>query len=184
MAKKRGLTPIPTPTHIVPSGTPRLIEMELPRRSGYSAKRSLWVPTEINDALTGQTAISDLTDPAFAALIQEFVAGLYVTGSPNDDPQKRYPEFERLANVNEVWVMAFRAPKFNQWRLMGRFLAFDNFVGLGLYRRSFLDGQRKYQSIALAFDQLWQQLNSGFLVGTTIEDYISKPVRDPYVPII
>lgn len=140
---------------------------------------------EIHDALTGRSGIADFHNARFAALIQEYVAGLYVTGSPNDDPQELRPEFERLENVNEVWVMAFRAPKFNQWRLMGRFAAFDIFVGLALYRRSYLDGTQKYRTIAQAFDQLWQRIGTApFLVGNVIEDYISQPVRDPYVPII
>lgn len=162
------------------------MKMGMPETEGYSPRRTLWVPQEIDAALSGKTGFLDLAEPRFSVLIQRYIAGLYVTGSVNGDPKKLRPDFERLLNVNEVWVMCFRSPRFNQWRLMGRFIAHEEFVGLGLYRRGFLDGEKKYHAVAEAFVARWQGATSAsnFIVGTTIQHYISMPVSDPYVPII
>jgi hypothetical protein len=64
---------------------------------------------------------------------------------------------------------------------MGRFISPNEFVGLGLFSRAFLNGQAHYQRQAELFDQNWPT-SMPFFVGAKIEDYISQPVSDPYVP--
>jgi hypothetical protein len=185
MARKRGLTSIPTYTHMVPNA-PRLVRVALPEPFGVTEKRQLWVPTEIEIVLRGQGPPDDFIDPNLQAFLQKFIAGYYVTGSMNGDLQKLKPDFERLQNLDEVWAMCFRAPKFNQWRLLGRFIAPDTFIGLGLYRRSFLDGEAKYHRHALDFIQHWTNVmtTAPVLKGQAIGDYISKPVGDPYAHVL
>jgi hypothetical protein len=154
----------------------------LQETEGFSLKRDLWVPREINDVLSGRARILDFADPRFGAVIQRYVAGLWVTGTLNGDPNKAVI-FERLLNVDEVWVMCFRAPKINQWRLMGRFVAPNEFTALGLYRRGYLNGDKKYHGIAENFVTRWPHAAGGLGIfrGSKIEDYISQPVSDPYV---
>ena len=189
MARKRGLTSIPTPTHIVPE-RPRLVRAALPDPEGHSYKRELWVPEEIDAILAGRTPPNVSVDPRFfdpmiGSLMQRFVAGMYVTGALRGDPKKLRPDFERLVGIEEVWAMCFREPKFNQWRLMGRFIAFNTFVGLGLYRRQFLNGEKKYHTQAERFLEHWNTIysRSSIFSGEKIEHYISLPVKDLYAPI-
>lgn len=180
MAGKGGLTSIPTPTHIWPVA-PRLVRADLPEPDGYEYKRVLLVPEEINAELK---RIMDL--PKIRSVLQRYISGMYVTGSMRGDPRKWHPDFERLENLDEVWVMCFRQPKFDQWRLMGRFADFNAFVGLGFFRRTYLDGEKKYHRQAEEFIVRWPNLGINIPVhtGNIIEDYISQPARDPYAPSI
>jgi hypothetical protein len=180
MARQRGLTSIPTPTHIWPTVNPTdLVRVDLPEPEGYEYKRALLVPREIKEHLK---RIVDL--PKIKSVLQRHIAGLYVTGSLRGDPKKRQPDFERLENLDEVWVMCFRQPKFEQWRLIGRFAAFNVFVGLALFRREFLDGDAKYHRTGQDFAVRWPTADIPVLRGITIEDYLSMPVRDRYAPSI
>jgi hypothetical protein len=160
--------------------------MKMPEEEGFTQRRAIWVPKEIDAALSGKAGFLDFVDPRFAAALQKYIAGLHVTGTLYGDPQKRLPDFERLLKVDEVWVMCFRSPKTNQWRLMGRFIAPNEFVGFRLYRRSYLDGDPKYCDTAERFIRHWQEVapDVKVLVGNTIQHYINPPVQDPYVPII
>jgi hypothetical protein len=178
---KRGLTSISTPTHIWPvaTGLPELVRTDLPEPDGYEYKRVLLVPKDINSELK---KIADL--PKIRSVLQRFISGMYVTGSMQGGPRDLRPDFERLTNVNEVWVMCFRQPKFDQWRLMGRFARFNAFVGLALFRRAFLNGDQKYQTIAADFVARWPTADIPVHTGNTIESYLSIPVRDPYAPSI
>jgi hypothetical protein len=155
--------------------------MDLPRPEGFNVKRALWVPQDIDSALSGNAQILGFADPRFMSCRQRYIGGLLVSGSMAGDPGKKHPDFERLIGVNEVWVMCFRAPHDNQWRLMGRFVQPNEFLGLALFSRKYLNGKRNYHAQAKNFENNWPTSRS-FFVGSKIEDYISQPVRDPYVP--
>ena len=141
---------MPTPTHIWPTAVPQLLSAGLPEPEGHRIRRMLFVPTEIASALT---RIVDL--PKVRSVLQRYLSGGYVTGSMVGDPKKRHPDFERLERIDEVWMMCFRQPKFDQWRLMGRFAGFNTFVGLALFRREYLDGKKKYHGVAGDFAGRW-----------------------------
>lgn len=179
MARASRLTSIPTPTHIWPAAL-RLVPAALPEPEGYDIKRVLLVPEEIDAALT-----KIVDSQKIRSVLQRHLSGMYVTGSMRGDHDNRKPDFERLEDVDEVWVMCFRQPKFDQWRLMGRFAAFNAFVGLAFFRRAYLDGQKKYHNFAEQFDARWPNTGTQAIPihrGTTIDDYLSQPVRDPYAP--
>lgn len=181
MARKPRLTSIPTPTHIVPAVAAPLMVPALPERDGYAYRRQLLVPREINDAL------GSLVDrPKIRSTLQRYLAGVFVTGSMQGDPRGLRPDFERLETLDEVWVMCFRQPRHEQWRLMGRFIKPNSFVGLGFYRREFLNGKKHYQKQAELFLEHWNRvaIDMTTYVGHAIEDYISQPVRDPYAATI
>jgi hypothetical protein len=152
----------------------------MPEPDGFEYKRVLVVPEEIN------TAQGIVRLPKIRSVLQRYLSGMHVTGSMCGDPDKRRPDFERLENVDEVWVMCFREPNYDQWELMGRFVGFNAFVGLGFFRRAFLDGQKKYHRHAQEFVPHWAQANVGAPVhtGTIIQDYMSYPVSDPYAPSV
>jgi hypothetical protein len=156
-----------------------MVRVALPEPEDFDYARNLWVPEEIN------AQIERIEDrPKIRSVLQRFISGMYVTGSLIGDPKSLHPDFERLENLPEVWVMCFRAPKSEQWRLMGRFVEFNQFVGLGLFRRQFLDGTKHYHRQAQNFVTHWAQ-TSGRVpvhVGRTIEEYMSQPVKDPYAP--
>lgn len=181
MARRGRLTSIPTPTHIMPTVPGPLVQVQLPEPEGYVRKRELLVPEPVRDQLA---QVTDL--PKIASVMQRYLAGMYVTGTLQGDPDRKQPDFERLEKVDEVWVMCFRAPHFDQWRLMGRFSAPNVFVGLGLFRRAYLNGKAHYQAQAEAFVSHWSAVvgRAPIQVGGMIEDYISMPVRDPYAPSI
>jgi hypothetical protein len=178
MTPKRGLTSIPTPTHIWPVA-PRLVRAGLPEPEGYQYKRVLLVSEEINRELKKIVVL-----PKIRSVLQRYISGLYVTGSMRGDPDSRHPDFERLENIDEVWVMCFRQPKFDQWRLMGRFADSNAFVGLAFFRRAFLNGTKKYHGLAQQFLTRWPTTDIPVHHGNVIEDYMSQPVRDPYAPSI
>jgi hypothetical protein len=158
--------------------------MSLPRPQGFIPKRELWVPEEINEVLAGEARALGFPDPSPSAGVRQlYIAGYLVSGTLFGDPASKAPHFERLLRVNEVWVMCMRAPRDNQWRLMGRFTAQNVFVGLRLFSRAFLNGDAHYHQQAQDFEQNWPATET-FIAGTKIEDYISQPVSDPYVPRI
>ena len=155
--------------------------MELPRSQGFVRKRELWVPEEINEVLAGEAKALGYPDPSPSAGVrQRYIAGYYMSGSLVGDPDEQRPNFERLIGRNEVWVMCMRAPRDNQWRLMGRFIGKNIFVGLRLFSRAFLNGEEHYNHQAQLFEQNWPTTEQ-YVIGSKIEDYISAPVGDPYV---
>lgn len=167
MARTHGLTSIPTPTHIWPS-TPNLVRVDLPEPEGAEYKRVLLVPTEINETLKKLTGFSKIR-----GVLQRYISGSYITASMKGDPRRRHPDLERLLNVNEVWVMCIRQPKIEQWRLMGRFADFNAFVGLALFRRQFLDGEKTYTAQAEKFAAGWPIGIIPVHSGGNVEAYMS-----------
>jgi len=141
------------------------------------------VPEEIESVLCGALPTSEYPNPKFSALLQQYIAGYYLTASLCGNPNKKLkPDFERLTDLDEVWAMCFRATRVNQWRLLGRFVRQNIFVGLGLYRRSFLNGKTTYHVRAVEFLAHWEKFEHSLPVirSNRIEDYISEPVRDLY----
>jgi hypothetical protein len=66
---------------------------------------------------------------------------------------------------------------------MGRFTAFNQFSALGLFSRRFLNSNAHYEAQAQRVATLWPG-NLPFVRGTKIDEYLSEPVRDPYVQIL
>lgn len=180
------MTFIPTVPYVLSDREP-LVDVPLPEEErGGVSRRVLRVGSPIVDVLTGARTIDDFPIRRARALQQLFIGHAYVSGSVKGDPQNRQPDFERLVDVDEVWVMCFRQPRHSQWRLMGRFIRKDNFVGLALYSRAYLGNRVKYHSIARAFDKIWSETvpQLSFHRGACLDEYISKPCRDLYADLI
>ncbi len=176
------LTYITTISHIFPE-LPSLVQVKMPAQTGKATVRSLWVPTEIEAVLCGVLPTSEYPNPKLSALVQRYIAGYYVTASLCGNPNKKNkPDFEKLTGLDEAWAMCFRDTKVNQWRLLGRFIEKNVYVGLGLYRRSILNGQKTYHSKAVEFLDRWDRIRpfQSVVRSNSVEDYISEPVRDVY----
>jgi len=176
---------MPTIWYVLPQRGP-LFEAPVPDRQRASdSRRKLECPREIIEVLFGRSTIGGFPQPRFLELIQRFVGHLWVSAALYGDPLRRKPDFERLTDVDEVWMMCFRQPKISQWRMMGRFTQQDHFIGLELYDRYFLDGKRKYHAIAAGFPTRWNAFmgNIPVMRRTSVRDYISSPNRDVYEPI-
>jgi hypothetical protein len=136
------------------------------------------VPKNIAAILTGLVDIDQSPSPKFAATIAGFQLGhvVKVLLSGRDSERKK-PVFERLIGLDEVWVMCFRDPKFSQWRMFGRFIEKNVFVGLKLHTREHLGNFETYNGEGEKFIHLWNKLvpDVGFVKGGGIDEYISEP---------
>jgi hypothetical protein len=121
----------------------------------------------------------DFPNPKAEVLITAYIAGNYITVSMLGDPSGAGPDLERMHTVDEVWLFCFRSVKNNQWRIMGRFVAPNTFVGLRLYRRSELDGDN-YERCAFEFQVCWQSCFGArpFIRSSLWTDYLSGYVKN------
>ena len=89
------------------------------------------------------------------------------------------PDLERLEGLDEVWALCFRRPR-PGWRVFGRFLQRDLFIGLLAYDRVVLNGGPTYSTRAAAVAPQWQKVFGAIqpFRGNRIEDYLSGTVRD------
>lgn len=76
-----------------------------------------------------------------------FAAGHLVTVSRRSAPGV---DLEQLEDQDEVWSLCFRRPR-PGWRLLGRFLERDVFVGLRLYERHFLRNRETTRDLLRKF---------------------------------
>ena len=180
MNHRRGLPPRltfkPTYPHVV-SDLPDWLVYAPTRRRLANPKRAFLVHKDVSQILSGPHG--GFPGAVGAAFITTFVMGGYVTASLIGDPGGLRPQMERLIDLDEVWVACFREPKFNQWRLMGRFARTNVFIGLTLHRRTDLAGD-KYAVKANDFLNRWATLlpNCPIIRGTYLGESLTKPTRD------
>jgi hypothetical protein len=96
----------------------------------------------------------------------------------------RSATFEKLENVDDVWVMCIRLPP-PGWRLLGRFYSPNVFVGLHLKRRQELggkmpDGTSRYEDAAGRTIAAWSRRFGSIepMRSSRLEDYICQPFWD------
>jgi hypothetical protein len=156
----------------------------MPRDPDVPAKRELWVPRQIRSVIAGHVEGAGFPDHVADALIKNYVAGYFITGSMLGNPSGKKPDLERLLGHDEIWVFCFRKPQQQQWRLFGRFLRRNVFVGVRLHHRGELGG-KNYNLCAMGALADWNAIsgNTEPLKGTELKDYVSEPCRDLYKPI-
>lgn len=110
--------------------------------------------------------------PDFSAdeIIGRFVAGhmMSVSRQRREWPKNQAPTLERLEGIEDVWMLCFRKPP-PGWRLLGRFLCKDVFVGLVLIEKKDLFG--KYEEFSGKVIAEWEDL---FEVQPVKSDEISE----------
>ena len=165
------------------SGLPTWLVHAPVRRRLTNPKRAFLVHEDVNGTLADPSG--GFPGHQGAAFITRFVMGTYISASLVGDPEHKRPDMERLVDVDEVWVACFREPKFNQWRLMGRFARTNVFIGLALHRRTELAGNR-YTAKAEQFAIRWATLlpSCPIVRGASVGEYLTKPARDLYAGVL
>lgn len=146
---------------------------------GETPLRRLFVTPNVANVLDGQ-AVPDGGFPEAEAIVvmDSFMKrwNMFVTLTYK---KRARPDLERLDDLDEVWAMCFRKPR-PGWRLLGRFVQKDSFVGLGLYDRRDLSTRAKYVSAATQAIVDWKAIFGGLapLNGQGPDDYLSVPFLD------
>lgn len=140
-------------------------------------KRWLYVTKDI-DALLCDSGVVPVghVDPK----IGQFCKGYILFVTQRRSRKKNVADFKKLEDHDEAWVMMFCEPKNEQWRLFGRFLSKDVFVGLLLLPRKECGADDKYQERAKEMIAAWKARlpMERPLRGKFYEDYLSDPVRN------
>jgi hypothetical protein len=89
-------------------------------------------------------------------------------------------DLERLEDLDEIWAFCFRRPK-PGWRLLGRFLAHNIFIGLNAYDRHQLGTAARYGHIATsAVTDRWKSIfgKTEPYRGNATRDYMGGVIYD------
>jgi hypothetical protein len=134
---------------------------------------------DVNLRLDGATT-ADFAS-AFADVdITRYLSGFDVRVSRQMREWKKdeQPFLEKLVGHDDVWAICLRRPK-PGWRLIGRFLAKDVFVGLGMYPKRELMGGR-YAVRADEAIVLWNERFPGRepIRSDALNDYIGYQWTD------
>ncbi len=130
-----------TSSHILPEDHGGLLIQRLPLRDGAVESRQVFVTTKISEALDGKDGnVAGFPWTQADVLIGKFCAGQLVkvalTSKKDGKFIKRgrygWPEIERMDGVDEVWILCIRKPQ-PGWRILGRFLRKNCFIGLELH---------------------------------------------------
>lgn len=169
---------MPTPPHIGGTVPAWLVHAPL-RREVHNPRRGFFVHATANAELRGPHG--GYPGNKGAAFLNRFVSNGRVTVSLSGDKSRwtEDPDMERLQGVDEVWVVRFHEPSRNHWRLMGRFVRQNVFVGLVSHRHNELNGNA-YSQRANEFIAEWNRLLPGvsFLRESTVGAYLTKPGTD------
>ncbi len=115
-------------------------------------------------------------------IVARYLAGHLMTVSRRSAPRV---DLEKLENIDEIWALCFRKPK-PGWRLFGRFLAQDIFLGLRMYDRNELGSVENYTRLAEETVGDWDARFKGIppLRSNNLTDYLSGEMyRDVDEPI-
>lgn len=141
--------------------------------------RAVFVPAAILEIFEGRHLHTGFPDVGARVQIGNFNAGYYLRASLVGDPNKRRPDVERLSGLDEVWVMCFRRPP-PGWRLFGRFVAKNIFVGTALKDRHECGRRSRYTAIAESVIDLWNHdpFRLPVIRGSVWQDYLDGTVAD------
>jgi hypothetical protein len=151
-----------------------------PIRSLGAPVRELYVTPEVARALDGDDAgFKHCPMVEIERLIAIFEAGYLVRCSMIGSHKKK-PDFERLTDLEEVWVACARKPWMWQLRIMGRFLDKGVFIGLQIYERIFLGSPENYNKIASAIPDVWTSIFGVVpaFSARNVDDYLGGVVFD------
>ena len=131
-----------------------------PLRPQPNLQRRIYVTKDIASALDGETNLPRFPEGNVDAILTGFMAGHVLTFS--DKVRKwgkrgRGPVIEQLNGLEEIWALCFRAPP-PGYRLLGRFLDHEVFVGLKLIEKFDLAG--RYEEEAKDVIASWEALFS------------------------
>lgn len=151
-----------------------LVELA-PRLFTGEKKRSIYVSEEIRNLIVG--AID--SNPEFPCAQADFEIGKFVRGNIIGVSRKHSSkaELKWLMNVPESWVYCFRTPP-PGWRLFGRFVRKNIFVGLNCAPRELCGDPVGYAKQASIATERWDALfpNELPFLAKDFESYLGEMV--------
>jgi hypothetical protein len=146
----------------------------VPLRPLAAPKRFLLLKPAIDRNLEGG-------DSRFPHIEADKLVGRYVAGYLLVVTRKsgRNADLEQLEGLDAVWALCFRSPP-PGFRLLGRFVARDTFIGFRLYDRHALDGKKTYNELAGQVIADWKRDFGQIkpLRSLNLSDYLSGVFRD------
>lgn len=138
--------------------------------------RGVLVTPEVLAVLQGHTRPHGFPSADAEVVISRFMAGHLMNVSRKSAPGVH---LEQLEKVDEVWALCFRKPP-PGWRLFGRFIEQDTFVGTALYDRYVLSTRPKYTRFAMAEAEEWSRRFPGlpYLTSPDLADYLTGVYYD------
>lgn len=114
--------------------------------------RRVFMKPEMVDLLNGKS----MPPQGFPATCADEVIGRYCAGwlIRVSEKSNKSSELEKLQDLNEAWALCFRSPK-PGWRVLGRFMDKDIFVGMRIYDRHELAPSTKYEERAKEIIAEW-----------------------------
>ena len=151
-----------------------LVEFGLPRAQ-VKRLRHFFVTGDIDDLLTGKIQ----ANPEFPCVNADFEIGKFVRGYIIGVSRKHQSkcELKWLQGSDEVWVYCFRDPK-PGWRLFGRFIGKNIFVGLHCVSREEAGDLIQYTKQSRIMVDKWNAIfpNESPFIGNSFADYLGDLV--------
>lgn len=138
--------------------------------------RHLMLPPEIDALLDGKRPETGFPELAADLVVGRYVAGHLITVSRKPAPDV---DLKKLEGLDEIWTLCFRRPR-PGWRIIGRFLERDLFVGLRAYDRHDLGTRFSYSGKGVGIIGDWEEYFGGIqpLRSNDLNDYLSGVFRD------
>ena len=138
------------------------------------SNRLLFIRHDVAPILNG-VAPSNFPAVEWEVLIRSYCVGSLLTVSFKKN--KYRPDIERLADYDEVWALCARNPK-PGWRLLGRFVRPDWFIGLAAWSKN--DLFKRYDEAASDVNKRWREIfgSQEPWRGNRPADYLTGALRD------
>ena len=121
------------------------------------------------------SAFLDTNEPYFPRPTAEIAFGTFRSGHIMTVTRKRgvQADLKLMVDTDEVWIMAFRKPKWGQGRLLGRFVDRNVFVGTVIASRDEI-AKAGYPVVAARVIDSWDDITGGIppIRSTDFEDYL------------
>jgi hypothetical protein len=139
-------------------------------------KRQLWVTPEIANVLDGNKPSTGFPHVTADAIVTRIVAGHSVNVTSRRE--KTGTTFKRFSEAEGVWSVIFPKPP-PGFRLLGRFVEKDLFVGLNLQSRDDLGGSRYAAEISRTAEA-WNALIPAvpYIDDGDVSAFLSEPYYD------
>jgi hypothetical protein len=151
--------------------------LHAPLRPLPARQRAILVTANVEVKLQGKDEHCGLSSLGMAEVVGRFIGGHVLTVSRKCAKRRNNVDLEQLEELPETWGLCYRRPR-PGWRLFGRFLERDVFVGLRLDDRH--DIGSNFAKVAHDIKDDWANTFGKVspLLGARVEDYISGAYYD------
>jgi hypothetical protein len=159
--------------HILEAG---FVEYESPRPIVLKQRR-VFLAADVTQLLSGEASIKAMFPNVEAErVLSTFCKGHLVSVSATG----KRSDLEQLIGLDEAWALCFRKPK-PGWRVLGRFVEPNVFVGLKAYDRIDLGSAKgRYGEMAQAMIDEWGRIlpDAPPLRASAMSGYLSGVIRN------